>query len=269
MHNMLNSLVEQIRQKQSLLCVGLDTDIHKIPTFLLKYEDPIFEFNKRIIDATKDLAVAYKPNFAFYEALGAKGWESLKKTVDYIPKSILTIADAKRGDIGNTASYYAKAIFDDLGFDAITVSPYMGSDSITPFLAYKNKWTIVLGLTSNEGSKELQQLILGQKEAIYERVMQNTAKLASEEQLMFVIGATQTSKIAEIRAKFPNYFFLVPGVGAQGGDLGGVLRGGLNKNYSLLINASRSILYAANDEKFYEASRKVALNMVEEMRTYF
>ncbi len=204
---MFTKLVDHIKAKRSLLCIGLDTDLSKIPSFLLELDDPIFEFNKRIIDATHDLAVAYKPNFAFYEAMGSKGWDSLKKTSEYIPSGILKIADAKRGDIGNTASYYAKAVFDDLGFDAITVSPYMGSDSITPFLQYSNKWTIVLGLTSNEGSKDLQQLVLEQNKPVYEQVMQNTAQLASENQLMFVVGATQTDKIAEIRSKFPNYFF--------------------------------------------------------------
>lgn len=265
---MLNQLVDQIRSKRSVLCVGLDTDLSKIPSFLLEYDDPIFEFNRRVIDATHDVVVAYKPNFAFYEAMGSMGWDSLKKTSEYIPKGILKIADAKRGDIGNTASYYAKAVFDDLGFDAITVSPYMGRDSITPFLAYKNKWTIVLGLTSNEGNKDLQQLVLAQNKPVYEQVMQSTAQLASENQLMFVVGATNGQAFKKIRTIIPHHFLLVPGVGAQGGDLETVLKYGLNDQYGLLINASRSILYASSDQNFEKASRAEALQMVEVMRKY-
>lgn len=264
---MVGSLVEQIRKKKSLLCVGLDSDIQKIPKFLLAFEDPIFEFNKRIIDATADIAVAYKPNFAFYEALGSKGWDTLKKTVDYIPQDIFTIADAKRGDIGNTASYYAQAVFDQLGFDSITVAPYMGHDSITPFLAHKNKVTIVLGLTSNPGSTDFQKIKLLDQTYVYQEVIKKVADLAPVDQMMFVVGATQGAEIKEVRKIVPEHFLLVPGVGAQGGSLKDVITYGLTKQFGLLINASRNILYVSDQENFDQHSRIEALKIVQEMRT--
>ncbi len=250
-------LVEEIKKKKSLMCVGLDADIQFIPKFLLKYDDPIFEFNKFIIDATHDLCIAYKPNFAFYEAMGYKGWISLKKTNDYIPKNILKIADAKRGDIGNTATYYAKSIFDDLGFDAVTVSPYMGTDSITPFLKYTNKWVIALCLTSNTGSTDFQMSVLQNGNPLFIEVLQKLSMLAPKEQLMFVVGATRTDQLEIIRKIIPDYFLLVPGVGKQGGDLKSVLSNALHPvNYGLIINSSRDIIYASSDENFYELSRK-------------
>lgn len=261
-------LFEQIQLKKSYLCIGLDTDISKIPSHLLKERDPIFEFNKQIIDATHHLCVAYKPNIAFYESMGPKGWESLQKTMEYIPENIFTIADAKRGDIGNTASLYAKAFFEKnssgLEFDSITVSPYMGEDSVKPFLEFKNKWVILLALTSNVGSKDF-QFLKSSNEEIFMQVIRKSQEWANEDQLMFVIGATNASEFIKIRQAAPNHFFLVPGIGAQGGDLKAVSKNGLNKQGGLLINSSRNILYADNGKDFFKASARAAREIQEEM----
>lgn len=261
-----SELVNQIRAKQSFLCVGLDTDLNKIPAHLLETEDPIFEFNKAIIDATKDFCVAYKPNIAFYECLGPKGWESLKKTIDYIPKDILTIADAKRGDIGNTSTYYAKTFFEYLNCDAVTVAPYMGEDSVTPFLAFKDKWTIVLALTSNHGSNDFQQIKDENGQAFFKSVLKKTASWGTPENTMFVVGATRAEGIAEVRKLVPDYFFLVPGVGAQGGSLEDVCNYGWNKDCGLLVNSSRGIIYASKGTDFAKAAGMEAKKMQQEMQ---
>ncbi len=254
-------LFQQIQQKKSCLCVGLDTDINRLPKHLLKHKDPIFEFNKRIIDATKDLCVAYKPNIAFYEAMGAKGWESLAKTLDYIPDTHFTIADAKRGDIGNTSSLYARAFFDTLNFDAVTVAPYMGEDSVKPFLEFENKWVILLALTSNKGSQDFQFTKQEGEQPLYEKVMRKAMTWGNAEQLMFVIGATHPEKFEEIRAIAPDNFLLVPGVGAQGGDLQGVMKYGSNDMGGLLINSSRGIIYAGDGIGFAGKAQLAALRM--------
>ena len=248
---MMNSkeLVKQIIRKRSFLCVGLDTDIGKIPSFLLQEEDPIFEFNKRIIDATKDFCVAYKPNIAFYEAEGSKGWDSLQKTLDYIPKNIFTIADAKRGDIGNTSMLYSKAFFEKYNFDSITVAPYMGSDSVQPFLK-KDKTVIVLGLTSNVGAKDFQYLRLESGDRLFEQVIKTTSQWGSSDQIMFVVGATQSYELKAIRKIIPDHFLLVPGYGAQGGDLQSVVENGFNNRCGLLVNSSRGIIYADSSTNF-------------------
>lgn len=259
-------LVEQILSKKSYLCVGLDTDITKIPNHLLLEADPVFEFNKQIIDATYKYCVAYKPNIAFYEALGPKGWESLQKTLDYIPRDIFTIADAKRGDIGNTSSLYAKAFFEQMNFDSITVAPYMGEDSIKPFLHFKDKWVIVLAHTSNPGSSDFQLLestVTGRK--LYEEVLIKTQQWGTPDQLMFVVGATQAEKMASIRALAPEHFFLVPGVGAQGGDLEMVSKYGMNKDCGLLVNSARAIIYASTEKDFAAVAKKESLKVQEEM----
>jgi orotidine-5'-phosphate decarboxylase len=262
-------LVAQIKNKKSYLCVGLDTDPTKIPSHLLKEKDPIFEFNKYIIDATIDYAVAYKPNLAFYESLGKAGWESLEKTLEWIPKDVFTIADAKRGDIGNTATMYAKAFFEQLSFDSVTVAPYMGEDSVTPFLAFKDKWAIVLGLTSNAGSKDFQQLTVTESgEPLYKEVLKKCATWGSSENLMFVVGATKASYFKEIRTIVPEHFLLVPGVGAQGGNLQEVSEFGLNASCGLLVNSSRNILYAGSDAQFAEAAKAEAKKMQQEMSKY-
>lgn len=261
-----SELFDQIKKKQSYLCVGLDTDITKIPKHLLGEEDPIFEFNKQIIDATKDFAVAYKPNVAFYEAHGAKGWESLEKTVAYFPKQIFSIADAKRGDIGNTSALYAKAFFSHMNFDAITVAPYMGKDSVTPFLQ-EGKWVILLVHTSNPGSEDFQLLeSKGSGRKLFEDVIEKSQHWASEDNMMYVVGATRADKLGTIREMAPQHFFLVPGVGAQGGDLGEVSRYGLNSECGLLVNSSRSIIYASNGEDFAEKARDEAKKIHEEMK---
>ncbi len=257
-------LIRQIKEKQSFLCVGLDADIEKIPQHLLSEEDPIFEFNKQIIDATKDLCVAYKPNIAFYESLGAKGWESLQKTIDYIPNDIFTIADAKRGDIGNTSRMYANAFFNTLNFDSITVAPYMGEDSVTPFLEFDNKWVILLALTSNKGADDFQFFNNGE-EKLFEKVLAQSQKWGDDENLMYVVGATRPEMFTEIRSIVPDNFLLVPGVGAQGGSLSEVCKYGMNKDCGLLVNSSRGIIYASNDENFAEAARKSALIIQKEM----
>ena len=257
-------LINQIKEKKSFLCIGLDADIEKIPKHLLKEEDPIFEFNKQIIDATKDLCVAYKPNIAFYESLGAKGWESLQKTIDYVPSNIFTIADAKRGDIGNTSKMYANAFFNTLNCDSITVAPYMGEDSVTPFLEFDNKWVILLALTSNKGADDF-QLFNNGEEQLFEKVLKQSQKWGDDKNLMYVVGATRPEMFEEIRALVPNSFLLVPGVGAQGGSLSEVCKYGMNKDCGLLINSSRGIIYAGNDENFSDAARSSALIIQKEM----
>jgi orotidine-5'-phosphate decarboxylase len=256
-------IFEQIKKKRSYLCVGLDTDLTKVPKHLLKADDPIFEFNRQIIDATKEFCVAYKPNVAFYEALGPKGWESLKKTEAYIPKDIFSIADAKRGDIGNTSELYAKAFFEQMDFDSITVAPYMGKDSVTPFLKFKDKWVILLAHTSNEGSADFQ--LFGEQRKLYEEVITKSQQWATADQLMFVVGATHADKIGDIRKLTPENFFLVPGVGAQGGDLSEVSRYGMNKQCGLLVNSSRAIIYASSGEDFAETARREAKKVQQEM----
>ena len=255
-------LVEQIRKKKSYLCVGLDTDLTKIPKHLLAGPDPIFEFNKQIIDATHDFTVAYKPNLAFYEALGAKGWESLQKTIEYIPKDIFTIADAKRGDIGNSSSLYAKAFFEQMNFDALTVAPYMGEDSVKPFFEFKNKWVILLAHTSNSGSADFQLLESKQSgRRLYEEVIVKSGQWGTPDNLMYVVGATRADKISEIRKLAPDHFFLVPGIGAQGGDLEMVSRHGMNKDCGLLVNSARAIIYSSSGKDFASAAGKEAKNL--------
>lgn len=261
----LQEIVAQIKKKKSFLCVGLDTDLSKIPAHLLDLEDPIFEFNKAIIDATKDFCVAYKPNTAFYECYGPKGWESLKKTMDYIPKDCLTIADAKRGDIGNTSTYYAKTFFEYLNCDAVTVAPYMGEDSVTPFLAFENKWVILLALTSNKGALDFQMIQDENKEELYKKVLKKSSVWGTDENLMYVVGATRAEEIAEVRALVPNHFFLVPGVGAQGGSLQDVVQYGWNDNCGLLVNSSRGIIYASNELNFAEKASEEAREIQREM----
>lgn len=260
-------LVNQIKAKRSFLCVGLDTDINKIPTFLLKFDDPIYEFNKQIIAATHDLCVAYKPNLAFYEASGVMGLLSMQKSLGQIPENIFTIADAKRGDIGNTSSMYAKSFFEHYGFHSVTVAPYMGSDSVKPFLEFKDKWVIVLALTSNEGAADFQFVDSSSGEKLYEKVIRKCMTWATPEQLMFVVGATKAESLTNIRVMAPDNFLLVPGVGAQGGSLAEVAKYGMNKDCGLLVNASRSILYASNGEDFAEKAREEAMKMQKEMST--
>ena len=261
-------LIDQIRLKNSFLCVGLDVDLNKIPQHLLDTEDPIFEFNKAIIDATHDLAVSYKPNTAFYEAYGIKGWLSLEKTIRYINENypdIFTIADAKRGDIGNTSSMYAKAFFEDLNFDSVTVAPYMGKDSVEPFLAFENKYTIMLALTSNEGAFDFQTLNVNGTE-LYKQVLETSKTWKNSHNLMYVVGATKAEYFTEIRNIVPDSFLLVPGVGAQGGSLSEVCKYGMNANVGLLINSSRAIIYASNGVDFAEKARAEALAMQQEMQ---
>jgi len=260
-----HEIYQQIRQKNSYLCVGLDTDMSRIPKHLHDYDDPIFEFNKQIIDATKDLCVAYKPNIAFYEAWGAKGWRSLEKTIAYIPDEHFTIADAKRGDIGNTSRLYAKAFFENMNFDAVTVAPYMGEDSVKPFLEFEDKWVILLGLTSNKGSQDFQMTAQENGQPLYEKVMRRAIEWGSPEQLMFVIGATHPQKFEEIRRIAPEHFLLVPGVGAQGGDLEGVSKYGQNDLGGLLVNSSRGIIYAGEEEDFAEKARQKTLDLQQQM----
>jgi orotidine-5'-phosphate decarboxylase len=269
-------LIDQIFLKKSYLCVGLDTDINKIPDHLRKEEDPIFAFNKAIIDATLPFCVAYKINTAFYEALGVKGWVALEKTVKYIPDTHFTIADAKRGDIGNTSDQYAKAFFETLPFDSVTVAPYMGEDSIQPFLQYPGKWAIVLGLTSNKGAAdfEMQLMMKSQEEAsfqtahLYEFVLEKVARWGSPENLMFVVGATQADAFTHIRHVIPDHFLLVPGVGAQGGSLKEISEKAMNKDCGLLINASRSIIYASSGTDFSDKAAEEAKAIHEEMKGY-
>ena len=278
-----NSLVEQIKIKKSYLCVGLDTDFDKIPKHLQQNKNAIVDFNKEIIDATKEYCVSYKLNTAFYEALGSKGWDAMEETVNYIPSTHFKIADAKRGDIGNTSSQYAKAFFETLKFDAITVAPYMGEDSIRPFLEYEDKWTIVLGLTSNKGANDFEMLSvvgednlvredtnqgLNQGKKLYETVIEKVSKWGNENNLMFVTGATQASELENIRKYIPNNFLLVPGVGFQGGSLAEVSKYGMNKNCGLLVNASRAIIYAGSGENFASEAAEIAKQYQNEMEQY-
>ena len=258
-------LIAQIKRKNSFLCVGLDTDIHRIPTHLLKEEDPVFAFNKQIIDATSDYCVAYKPNIAFYEAMGAKGWESLQKTLDYIPDTIFTIADAKRGDIGNTSQLYARAFFEQMTFDSITVAPYMGADSVKPFLAFEGKWVILLALTSNIGSNDFQQLELKDGTKVFEQVLQTSQQWGNDEQLMYVVGATQAASFERFRKYAPHHFLLVPGIGAQGGDLAAVCEYGMNADCGLLVNSSRGIIYASSGDDFAEKAGEKAQEVQQQM----
>ena len=261
-------LVHQIKTKKSFLCIGLDVDLDKIPQHLLQLEDPIFEFNKAIIDATHDLCVSYKPNTAFYEAYGIKGWQSLQKTIDYLNKKypeIFTIADAKRGDIGNTSTMYAKAFFEDLKFDSVTVAPYMGKDSVEPFLAFEDKHTIMLALTSNEGAFDFQTLETN-REPLYKQVLVTSKTWKNAQNLMYVIGATKAEYFAEIRKIVPDNFLLVPGIGAQGGNLQEVCKYGLNDTIGLLINSSRAIIFASDKEDFAEKARIETLKVQQEMQ---
>jgi orotidine-5'-phosphate decarboxylase len=262
-----NELIAQIRLKKSFLCVGLDSDITKIPTHLLDSEDPVFEFNKQIIDATHDLCVAYKINTAFYESRGVKGWQSMQRTLEYIPSNIFTIADAKRGDIGNTSSQYARAFFEALAFDSITVAPYMGRDSVQPFLDVKEKWTIVLALTSNEGAFDFQTLETPEGK-LYEKVLRKVSKWGHAGNLMFVVGATKAEQLKHIRSIVPEHFLLIPGVGAQGGSLAEVSKYGMNQDVGILVNASRQVLFAGNGPDFANKSRDEALKLQQEMATY-
>lgn len=262
-----NQLVNQIKTKKSFLCIGLDVDLDKIPKHLLQLEDPIFEFNKAIIDATHDLCVSYKSNTAFYEAYGIKGWQSLQKTIQYLNNyypEIFTIADAKRGDIGNTSTMYAKAFFEDLNFDSVTVAPYMGKDSVEPFLEFENKHTIMLALTSNEGAFDFQTLNIDEK-PLYQQVLETSKTWKNAENLMYVVGATKAEYFAEIRKIVPDSFLLVPGIGAQGGNLQEVCEYGMNANVGLLINSSRAIIYASNKSDFAQKARAEALKIKQEM----
>ncbi|KAA6345091.1 Orotidine 5'-phosphate decarboxylase [termite gut metagenome] len=261
-------LFENSIRKQSFLCIGLDTDIEKIPRYLLRDEDPVFAFNKAIIDATADLCIAYKPNLAFYECLGVKGWIAFEKTIRYIKENYpdqFIIADAKRGDIGNTSEMYARSFFGDLNIDALTVAPYMGEDSVKPFLLYPEKWVILLALTSNKGSQDFQQIEDNHGERLFEKVLKKSQAWASNEQMMYVVGATQGKMFADIRKHVPDHYLLVPGVGAQGGSLEEVCKYGMNKTCGLIVNLSRAIIYADNSENFAQAARTVAAGIQRQM----
>ena len=262
-----SQLVDTIFRKKSVLCVGLDTDLGKIPRYLMGYDDPAFEFNKALIDATKEYAVAYKINTAFYEAQGIKGWMTMEKTLNYIPKDIFTIADAKRGDIGNTSEQYARTFFHTYPFDSVTIAPYMGEDSVKPFLQFEGKWSIVLGLTSNAGSADFQLQQCG-GEMLYQKVLRTVASWGNPGNLMFVIGATRKEQLQEVRALLPDHFFLVPGVGAQGGDVDTVCRNAFNKEAGVLINVSRGIIYAGSDETFAEQANDAAKKYQQEMAVF-
>jgi len=278
-----HQLVEQIFRKRSYLCVGLDSDIAKIPRHLLSGADPIFQFNKQIIDATKDLCVGYKINTAFYEAMGVRGWETLERTVNYIPQEHFKIADAKRGDIGNTSSHYAKAFFESLNFDAVTVAPYMGEDSVKPFLEYNDKWAIVLGLTSNVGAKDFELQRFDTKtdlldegihiekhgtKFLYEMVLEKVSRWGNINNLMFVVGATQADEFANIHQLTPEHFYLVPGVGAQGGSLKEISEKAMTKDCGILVNASRAIIYVSGKEDFAGEARIIAKQYQSEMASY-
>ncbi|MDP4214043.1 MAG: orotidine-5'-phosphate decarboxylase [Bacteroidota bacterium] len=260
-------LVSQILQKRNYLCVGLDTDPARVPAFLKSFADPVFEFNKRIISATREFCIGYKINTAFYEAQGSRGWETLQKTVDCIPSAHFKIADAKRGDIGNTSAQYAKAFFETLQFDAVTVAPYMGEDSVRPFLEYKDKWTILLALTSNTGARDFELQPQGDR-LLYENVLTKASQWGTTENLMFVVGATRGDWFSRIRALTPDHFYLVPGVGAQGGSLKEISEKGLNAHGGLLVNASRAIIYASPGEDFEEKAGKAASDYADEMSEY-
>ncbi|HTN47312.1 MAG TPA: orotidine-5'-phosphate decarboxylase [Flavipsychrobacter sp.] len=261
------TLIENIRTKKSVLCVGLDTDLNKIPKHLLREENPALAFNKAVIDATKDVAVSYKINTAFYEAQGIKGWETMEQTLAYIPNDIFSIADAKRGDIGNTSEQYAKTFFETYPFDSVTVAPYMGEDSVKPFLQIDGKWAIVLGLTSNKGSHDFQLQSVGE-EMLYERVFKKVMEWGSEENLMFVVGATQGAQLQHVRTICPEHFFLIPGVGAQGGDVETVCKNALNDDAGILINVSRGVIYAGSDEHFAEQVNTAARAYQQEMSVF-
>ena len=261
-------LIDNISRKKSFLCVGLDTDVDKIPEHLFDVtDDPIFEFNKQIIDATSDLCVAYKPNLAFYESIGLEGWDVLERTVDYIRTNYpdqFIIADAKRGDIGNTSAMYARTFFGNMDFDAVTIAPYMGEDSVAPFLTYENKWAIVLALTSNKGASDF-QYIEEDGEKLFEKVLKTSKKWGTDENMMFVVGATKAEMLAEIRKIIPTHFLLVPGIGAQGGSLQEVAKYGMTDECGLLINSSRQIIYASSETDFAEKAREEALKVQQEM----
>lgn len=261
-------LIENIRRKQSFLCVGLDTDIKKIPQHLLTEEDPIFAFNKAIIDATAPYCIAYKPNLAFYEAMGVKGWIAFEKTVKYIRENYpdqLIIADAKRGDIGNTSKLYARTFFEEIDLDAVTVAPYMGEDSVTPFLGYEGKWVILLALTSNKGSQDFQRTEDKDGQPLFEKVLRKSQEWADEKQMMYVVGATQGQAFEEIRRIVPHHFLLVPGIGAQGGSLKEVCRYGMTEDCGLIVNSSRAIIYADTSERFAEVAAEKAREVQQEM----
>ncbi|HRO42177.1 MAG TPA: orotidine-5'-phosphate decarboxylase [Flavipsychrobacter sp.] len=267
-------LVSTIRSKKSVLCIGLDTDLNKIPKHLQHQEDAAFAFNKAIIDATKDFAVAYKINTAFYEAQGIEGWKTMQRTLEYIPKDIFTIADAKRGDIGNTSEQYAKTFFYTYPFDSVTVAPYMGEDSVKPFLQFENKWAIVLGLTSNVGSSDFQLLNIARsigedrEDALYEKVLKTVSSWGTPENTMFVIGATREDQLKHVRNLLPEHFFLIPGVGAQGGDVPTVCKNSMNNDGGILINVSRGIIYAGTGENFAEEAYHAAKDYQKEMSVY-
>jgi orotidine-5'-phosphate decarboxylase len=278
-------LVKELRAKKNYLCIGLDTDETKIPRHLKSNKNAVFEFNKAIIDATKDHCISYKINTAFYEAMGVKGWEAIQQTVEYIPVTHFKIADAKRGDIGNTSAQYAKTFFEVYNFDAVTVAPYMGEDSIRPFLDYNGKWTIVLGLTSNKGSEDFEQLMVRtqdeeflseltpeyhhRQQYLYEMVMAKAADWGTPGNLMFVVGATKPAQLLDIRKKYPDHFFLVPGVGSQGGSLREVSEAALTDEGGILVNVSRAVIYAGCEEDFAEQARKVAIGYDQEMKQYW
>jgi orotidine-5'-phosphate decarboxylase len=262
-----SELISNIRAKRSLLCVGLDADIEKIPSHLLEEEDPVFAFNKAIIDATQAYAVSYKINTAFYEANGLAGWRSMERTLDYIPKDIFTIADAKRGDIGNTSTQYAKTFFKTYDFDSVTIAPYMGKDSVAPFLEFPGHWGIVLGITSNAGSADFQQLPCGDG-LLYEKVLQTVSSWGSPENIMFVVGATRREQLAHVRTLLPGHFFLIPGVGAQGGDVATVCENAMNEDAGVLINVSRGIIYAGTGTDFAAQAGAAARQYQQEMTAY-
>lgn len=261
-------LISTIRQKKSFLCIGLDTDISLIPKHLLSSEDPVFQFNKEIIDATLDYCVSYKMNTAFYEAQGVKGWQSMQKTFNYIPRTHFIIADAKRGDIGNTSNQYAKAFFDNLNSDAITVAPYMGEDSVAPFLTHLNKWVILLALTSNEGARDFQYFEVNENLPLYKKVISRSIEWGSDNNMMYVVGATKTEQLKEIRELIPNHFLLIPGVGAQGGSLEDVVKNGMNSEVGLLVNSSRGIIYASSGNDFAEQAALQAKLLQTQMAQY-
>ena len=258
-------LISEIKKKRSFLCVGLDPDIEKIPIHLLEFKDPIFEFNKQIIDATKDVCVAYKPNIAFYESMGAEGLVSLQKTLEYIPNNIFTIADAKRGDIGNTSSMYGRAFFEKMSFDSITVNPYMGKDSVIPFLDFENKWAIVLALTSNNGSLDFQHIKDEYGNSVFKEVLAISKNWGTDENMMYVVGATKADYLLEVRKIIPDHFLLVPGIGAQGGNLQDVAKYGMNSDCGILVNSSRGIIYLDSGINFAEKARLAAQKLQQEM----
>ena len=260
-----SDLVKSIRDKKSYLCVGLDPDLSRLPDSLKDYADPVFEFNKAIIEATVDYSVAYKPNLAFYEALGPSGWESLRKTLEIIPEDIFVIADAKRGDIGNTSRLYAKTFFEQFDFDAVTVAPYMGQDSVSPFLEFSGKWVILLALTSNQGAYDFQTLSGADGKPLYQEVIERSSTWATSDQMMYVVGATKPEALMEIRKLIPEHFLLIPGVGAQGGNLQEISAAGFNKNCGLLVNSSRGIIYASSGRDFAEAAASEAKRLQTEM----